>query len=59
VTTAPATGLRKAAILMVTLGEDAASEIYKYLPQAEVEQITQEITTISYVEPEAGLAVLE
>jgi flagellar motor switch protein FliG len=44
---------------MVTLGEDAASEIYKYLPQAEVEQITQEITTISYVEPEAGLAVLE
>lgn len=58
-TTAPATGLRKAAILMVTLGEDAASEIYKYLPQAEVEQITQEITTISYVEPEAGLAVLE
>jgi flagellar motor switch protein FliG len=59
VTTVPATGLRKAAILMVTLGEDAASEIYKYLPQAEVEQITQEITTISYVEPEAGLAVLE
>ncbi|HWY04899.1 MAG TPA: flagellar motor switch protein FliG [Candidatus Acidoferrum sp.] len=58
-TTVPATGLRKAAILMVTLGEDAASEIYKYLPQAEVEQITQEITTISYVEPEAGLAVLE
>jgi flagellar motor switch protein FliG len=59
VTAVPATGLRKAAILMVTLGEDAASEIYKYLPQAEVEEITQEIATIHSVEPEAGLAVLE
>ena len=58
-TAVPATGLRKAAILMVTLGEDAASEIYKYLPQAEVEEITQEIATIHSVEPEAGLAVLE
>ena len=57
--TAPASGLRKAAILMVTLGEDAASEIYRYLPQREVEQITQEITTINFVEPETGLAVLE
>jgi flagellar motor switch protein FliG len=57
--TAPASGLRKAAILMVTLGEDAASEMYRYLPQREVEQITQEITTINFVEPETGLAVLE
>ena len=52
-------GLRKAAILMVILGEDAASEIYRYLPQPEVEKITQEITTISQVEAQAGLAVLE
>ena len=55
----PDSGLHKAAILMVILGEDAASEIYRYLPQAEVETITQEIATISEVEPEAGLAVLE
>ncbi|MFZ0814366.1 MAG: flagellar motor switch protein FliG, partial [Candidatus Sulfotelmatobacter sp.] len=54
-----ASGLRKAAILMVLLGEDAASDIYRHLPQAEVEQITQEITTLSPVEPETGLAVLE
>jgi flagellar motor switch protein FliG len=57
--TAPSSGLRKAAILMVLLGEDAASEIYRNLPQSEVEQITQEITTLSGVEPETGLAVLE
>jgi len=55
----PASGLRKAAILMVLLGEDAASDIYRHLPQAEVEQITQEITTLNSVEPGAGLAVLE
>lgn len=56
---APVAGLRKAAILMVLLGEDAAGEIYRHLPQKEVELITQEITTISRVEPEDGLAVLE
>ncbi|MGA2414036.1 MAG: flagellar motor switch protein FliG [Candidatus Sulfotelmatobacter sp.] len=55
----PITGLRKAAILMVLLGEDAAGEVYRHLSQKEVEQITAEITTISQVEPEAGLAVLE
>jgi flagellar motor switch protein FliG len=58
--TAPATtGLRKAAILMVLLGEDAASEIYRHLPQGEVEQITQEIAGLDYVNPETGLVVLE
>jgi flagellar motor switch protein FliG len=44
---------------MVLLGEDAASEIYRHLPQAEVEQITREIATVNTVEPETGLAVLE
>lgn len=56
---APDSGLRKAAILMVILGEDAASEIYRFLPQPEVEKITQEIATISQVEAQTGLAVLE
>jgi flagellar motor switch protein FliG len=55
----PDSGLRKAAVLMVILGEDAASEVYRFLPQGEVEKITQEIATISEVEPAAGLAVLE
>jgi flagellar motor switch protein FliG len=60
VTASPAaTGLRKAAILMVLLGEDAASEIYRHLPQLEVEHITQEIAGLDYVNPETGLEVLE
>ncbi len=52
-------GLRKAAILMVMLGEDAASEIYRHLPPAEVEQVTREIAALQRVEPEDALAVLE
>lgn len=54
-----ATGLRKAAILMVALGEDAASEIYRHLPPTEVEQVTKEITALDHVNPEAALGVLE
>jgi flagellar motor switch protein FliG len=53
------TGLRKAAILLVLLGEDAASEIYRHLPQSEVEHITQEIADLEYVNPALGLVVLE
>jgi flagellar motor switch protein FliG len=56
--TAPA-GLHKAAILMVVLGEDAASQLYRHLPPAEVEQITREITLLKSVDAETSLAVLE
>jgi flagellar motor switch protein FliG len=57
--TASSGGLRKAAILMVMLGEDAAAEIYRRLPPTEVEQVTQEIATLKRVEPEIALHVLE
>jgi flagellar motor switch protein FliG len=56
---APASGLRKAAILMVLLGEDAASEIYRHLPPAEVEQVTKEITGLNRVDSDIALGVLE
>jgi flagellar motor switch protein FliG len=46
-------------MLMVILGEDAASQIYRHLPQSEVERITQEIANLKHVTPEAALAVLE
>ncbi|HKM49133.1 MAG TPA: flagellar motor switch protein FliG [Terriglobales bacterium] len=57
--TAPVPGLRKAAILMVILGEDAASDIYRHLPATEVEQVTKEITALDHVNPETALVVLE
>ena len=56
---APPSGLRKAAILMVLLGEDAASEIYRHLPPAEVEQVTREITALNRVDSDTALGVLE
>lgn len=52
-------GGTKAAILMVILGEDAASEIYKHLPPGEVEQITKEIAGLEYIDVPTGLQVLE
>lgn len=53
------TGPRKAAILLVLLGEDTASQIYRRLPPAEVELITREIAALSPFDSETGLAVLE
>ncbi len=56
-TSAP--GLRKAAILLVILGEDAASQIYRHLPPAEVERVTHEIAALHAVDADTALAVLE
>lgn len=52
-------GLRKAAILLVILGEDAASQIYRHLPPAEIEKISQEIAVLTAVDAETSLKVLE
>lgn len=52
-------GLRKAAILLVLLGEDIASDIYRNLPDRDLQQLTQEITELKYVDPATALAVLE
>ena len=52
-------GPRKAAILMVILGEDAASGVYRHLPPAEVEQITREIARLKTIDAGTVLGVLE
>lgn len=52
-------GVRKAAILLVILGEDAASQIYRHLPPAEIEQISQGIAGLKSVDAETALHVLE
>jgi flagellar motor switch protein FliG len=57
---APASGgLHKAAVLMVILGEDAASAIYRHLAPREVEQITEGIAGLKPVDAQTALAVLE
>jgi flagellar motor switch protein FliG len=57
--TAAPNGLRKAAILLVILGEDASSQVYRHLPPASVEQISREVAGIRSVNAETALAVLE
>jgi flagellar motor switch protein FliG len=56
---AASAGLRKAAILLVSLGEDAASAIYRHLPPVEVERITEEIARLKVVDTGTALTVLE
>lgn len=52
-------GLHKAAILLVILGEEVASQIYRNLPQQEIEELTQEIASLDYIDPDSALGVLE
>jgi len=52
-------GLHKAAILLVVLGDEAASAIYRQLPVEEVERLTREIADLRSVDPETALSVLE
>jgi len=52
-------GLQKAAILMVLLGEEAASHIYRNLPEGDVERLTRRIAELEHFKPETAIAVLE
>jgi len=51
-------GPRKAAILMVLLGDEAASTVFQSLPETVVRAITQEIAELEYVAPETASKVL-
>ena len=42
----------KAAILLISLGKDHSAEIYKYLSEEEISDMTLSITTTRRVEPE-------
>jgi flagellar motor switch protein FliG len=52
-------GTRKAAILLVLLGEEIASSIYRNLPDQDLQVLTEEIAGLDYVAPETALAVLD
>ncbi len=51
-------GKRKAAILMVLLGDEVAAAVYKNLPDAEIRLITEEIADLEYISPELASSVL-
>jgi flagellar motor switch protein FliG len=52
-------GLRKAAVLLVLLGEEAATRIYRHLGQADVSRLTQEIAELGSISPEVAANVLQ
>jgi flagellar motor switch protein FliG len=52
-------GLRKAAILLVLLGEELASNIFKNLGHADLQRVTQEISDLGSIDPEEALAILQ
>ncbi len=52
-------GIRKAAILLVLLGEEVASEIFRNLPESDLEKLTQEIAELEYIDPPTAQNVLE
>jgi flagellar motor switch protein FliG len=53
------TGLRKAAILLVLLGDEAASLVYRNLPQEEIQKLTEEISELDYISPQTAGQVLQ
>jgi flagellar motor switch protein FliG len=52
-------GMRKAAVLLVLLGEEVASQIYRNLPQEDLERLTKEIAELEYIDPQTAMLVLE
>lgn len=52
-------GKEKAAILLVSLGMEKASAIYRHLKEDEIEQLTMEIANLRKIEPDVKSKVME
>jgi flagellar motor switch protein FliG len=52
------TGLQKAAILLILLGDDAATGIYKHLNDSELQQLTEQIANLENVPPKLADDIL-
>lgn len=52
-------GIQKAAILMVSVGDDTAASIFKFLEEDEIQQISREIAVTKHVQPETADEVVE
>jgi flagellar motor switch protein FliG len=51
-------GIRKAAVLLVLLGEETASLIFRNLSENELQRVTQEISEIGAIDPAEAVAIL-
>jgi flagellar motor switch protein FliG len=52
-------GLRKTAILMVLLGDEASSNVFRFLQEDEVQEISREISRLGRIESDVADSVLE
>ena len=57
--TANMSGLHKAAILLVAVGEELAKEILRALPEVDVQRLTEELADLRGVTPELSAEILE
>jgi flagellar motor switch protein FliG len=53
------TGTRKAAVLLVQMGQEAAAKVLAHMRETEVEELTAEIVRLQAIEPSQAKAVLE
>jgi flagellar motor switch protein FliG len=58
-TTASFPGVRKAAVLLITVGEELAKDILRTLPEADVERITEEMADLRGITPEISSEIVE
>jgi len=52
-------GVRKAAILLVAVGEELAGEVLRTLPEVDVQRLTEELADLRGVTPELSAEILE
>jgi flagellar motor switch protein FliG len=52
-------GARKAAILMVLLGDEASAGIFRYMQEDEIQEISREISRLGEINPEVADSILE
>ncbi len=52
-------GIRKAAILMVLLGDEASANLFRFLEEEEIHEITKEISSLGRIDPDMADSVLD
>ena len=57
--TANMSGVRKAAVLLVAVGEELAKEILRALPEADVQMLTEELAELRGITPEISAEIME
>ena len=53
------TGVRKAAILLIAVGEGPAREVLRALPEQDVQRLTEELADLRGITPELSAEIME